>query len=160
MLLSKTTYEVTRMYCPIPQHCSKRLLSLWRIYSASVLLFILAIGLTAVFTADIAVLIPLSVSVMSVFVYQLLYLPALWENRTYTRSRGILRIEKGVIYKKVTIIPRSQLQFISMHRPLAERILGLSTLVFHTTAGNIRLTGLEYDDAVHLKENFSRRFES
>lgn len=147
------------MLCPIPQRSSKRLLLLWRIYAVMILLFILAIGLFAVFWSGVAVLIPLAVSVSSVVIYQLVYLPVLWSCRTYTRNRGVLWIERGYIFKKTTVLPRSQLRFISVRRRPIERILGLSTLVFHTTGGNIALPGLENEDALQLKENFSRRFE-
>lgn len=147
------------MLCPISQHTSKRLLLLWRIYAAAILVFVLAFGLFAAFFADIAILIPLAVSATSITLYQLVYLPVLWDCRTYTRNRGILSIEKGFIRKKTTVIPRSQLQYISVSRHPLERILGLSTLVFHTTGGRVRLSGLAFDDALQLKDNFSRRFE-
>ncbi len=147
------------MFSPIPQHPSRRLLYLWRIYLSVILAIVLALGLWAAFTSDMAVLIPLSVTVTSILVYQLVYLPVLWESRTYTRCRGILRIEKGVIIRRTIVIPRSQLQFISLRRHLHERIFNLTTLVFHTTGGKIYLSGLEAEDAENLKENFSRRFE-
>lgn len=147
------------MYCPIPQRCSKRLLTLWRLYSVFILLFVSALGILGAVFSDIFILIPLAVSVSSIMIYQLVYLPVLWRCRTYTRNRGILRIEKGFIFKKITVVPRSQLQFISVRRMPLERILGLSTLIFHTTGGNIYLPGLEQDTAAQLRDNFSRGFE-
>ncbi len=147
------------MYCPIEHRCSKRLLTLWRIYASFILLAVTASGLSAALLTDIAILIPLSISVSSIFIYLLVYLPVLWNSRTYTRNRGILRIEKGVIYKRTTVVPRSQLQFISVRRLPLERMLGLSTLVFHTTGGNVYLPGLENEDAAALRENFSRGFQ-
>ncbi len=147
------------MLCPIPQHCSKRLLTLWRLYCVFILLSVSAFGIFAAVFSDIFILIPLAVSVSSITVYQLVYLPILWRSRTYTRNRGILRIEKGYIFKKTTIVPRSQLQFISVRRLPLERLLGLSTLIFHTTGGNIHLPGLEQDTAALLRENFSRGVE-
>ncbi len=147
------------MFQPITQHCSKRLLVQWRIYTALTLLIITSFGIFAALFSNIAILIPLSISVSSILIYQLVYLPVLWSCRTYTRNRGLLRIEKGFVFKKTIVIPRSQLQFISVRRLPLERILGISTLIFHTTGGKVHLSGLENDDAVQLKENFSRRFE-
>ncbi len=147
------------MLCPISQHTSKRLLLLWQIYTVAILVALLAVGISAAFLTSVAVLIPLAVSAVSLTVYQLVYLPVLWDCRTYTRSRGILTLEKGCIFKRTTVIPRSQLRYISVSRHPLERMLGLSTLVFHTTGGSVRLSGLNVDDAIQLKENFSRRFE-
>lgn len=147
------------MFYPISQHTSKRLLLLWQIYTLAVLIILLALGLLSAYLTSAVLLIPLAVSATSLMVYQLVYLPVLWDCRTYTRSRGILTIEKGCIFKRTTVIPRSQLRYISVNRHPLERMLGLSTLIFHTTGGAVHLSGLSIDDALQLKENFSRRFE-
>ncbi len=148
------------MYCPLPQRCSKRLLTLWRLYAVFILMLVSAVGILGAVYSDVFILVPLAVSVSSITIYQLVYLPVLWSCRTYTRNRGILRIEKGFILKRTTVVPRSQLQFISIRRLPLERILGISTLIFHTTGGNVYLPGLENDTAAQLRENFSRGFEN
>lgn len=73
---------------------------------------------------------------------------------SYTRTGGRLRIERGMLVRKIIIIGRDEIKFSEISRSLLERKLGICTVTFVTGGGNVRLRGIEFADGQRLNYLF------
>lgn len=65
---------------------------------------------------------------------------------SYLRSGGCLRIEKGLLTKRILIINRGDIRGSEIRRGFVQRKIGLCTLTFFTGSGKVRLRGIELAD--------------
>ena len=73
----------------------------------------------------------------------------------YAMGADRLRVVRGVLFRKDTVVPFGRVQHIDVEQGPLERHFGLATLVLHT-AGNhnasVSLPGLSHEDAVAMRE--------
>jgi membrane protein YdbS with pleckstrin-like domain len=75
--------------------------------------------------------------------------------RGYLMGADRLRVARGVMFRKDTVVPFGRVQHIDVERGPLERYYGLATLVLHTAGthnASIRLPGLGEEDAVAMRE--------
>lgn len=72
-------------------------------------------------------------SLFSLLVF-FLYLWAIWtyNNYRYQLTEDVLKIERGVIWKKYSSVPYERIQNVDIHRGILDRLLGLSDLQIQT----------------------------
>lgn len=84
-----------------------------------------------------------------------LYAGARWRRTRYALGPLGLRIQRGVWWRSDTLVPRSRVQHIDLHRGPLDRRLGLAGLRVFTAGselGKIALNGLTYERAVALRD--------
>lgn len=145
------------MACAIPQKTSPRLKIQMRIYLWLIALVPLILApLSWYFFGLMTAFIPAAAA--AILIALALILPQMvYERMLYTRHREWMKIEKGILWKQIVLLPRRQVQFIKVKRNLIERMLGLCTLVFVTSGGRTVLPGLTPEDASRMRELFSKR---
>lgn len=78
-----------------------------------------------------------------------------YQARGYQMGEDRLRVVRGMIFRRDTVVPFGRVQHIDVHQGPIERGYGLATLVLHT-AGNhnasVSLPGLAHDDALTMRE--------
>lgn len=80
------------------------------------------------------------------------FLPGmLWERTLTTCRSGRLKLERGLIFRSITLVPREQIAGTRLRRGPLERLLGLHTVVVITTAGSVAVPGLEKEQAFRLR---------
>jgi membrane protein YdbS with pleckstrin-like domain len=80
--------------------------------------------------------------------------------RGYAMGADRLRVVKGVLFRKDTVVPFGRVQHIDVERGPIERYYGLATLVLHTAGthnASIHLPGLGEPDAVAMRETIRGR---
>ena len=145
------------MACAIPQRVSPRRKTQMRIYLWLAALPPMGLAVAAwFFLGPMAAIVPVAAAV--VLIIAGIILPRMYYERTlYTRHREWMKIERGILWKQIMLLPRRQIQFIRVRRGLVERMLGLCTLVFVTSGGRTVLHGLTPEDASRMRELFAKR---
>ena len=80
--------------------------------------------------------------------------------RGFAMQSDRLRVVKGILFRKDTVVPFSRVQHIDLERGPIERYYGLATLVLHTAGthnASVHLPGLGEDDAVAMRETIRER---
>ena len=75
--------------------------------------------------------------------------------RGYSMEADRLRVVRGLMWRKDTVVPFGRVQHIDVERSPIERHYGLSTLVVHTAGthnASVSLPGLGEDDALRMRE--------
>jgi uncharacterized protein len=75
--------------------------------------------------------------------------------RGYSVEADRLRVVRGLLWRKDTVVPFGRVQHIDVTRSPIERKYGLATLVVHTAGthnASVSLPGLGEDDALALRE--------
>ena len=75
--------------------------------------------------------------------------------RGYSIDADRLRVVRGLLWRKDTVVPFGRVQHIDVTRSPVERKYGLATLVVHTAGthnASVSLPGLGADDAVAMRE--------
>jgi len=99
--------------------------------------------------------------------FSFLYLWSTWayNNYKYLLKEDIIRIERGVIWKKYSSIPYERVQNVDIHRGILARILGLSDLQIQTagysgyTLSEGRIPGLDPKIAEQLREELIKKVQ-
>ena len=144
------------MACGVEQKCSERYTTLVRVYiiAAGVALTACAAMLVVVYGA-IAIILP-SVSAAAVL-WAAVSLPEMYTSRlVYIRHRDWLMVQRGLLWHRSILLPRRQIQYVRLRRGPVERLFGLSSLVFMTSGGRVRVCGLEPQDAERLRRLMER----
>lgn len=139
----------------IVQHCSDKLTTLRRIYALLPLLPTVVAGVLCALFYDYRPLILFALLISFELAAAFIAVPLWCERISYTRCKSRLRIVRGVIWRRISIISRSQVQYVTLRASPLERLLGLRTLIFHTPGGRVVLPGLEPDDAEKLREQWA-----
>ena len=75
--------------------------------------------------------------------------------RGYSTEGERLRVVRGLLWRKDTVVPFGRVQHIDVKRGPIERHYGLSTLVVHTAGthnASVLLPGLAQEDALRMRE--------
>jgi membrane protein YdbS with pleckstrin-like domain len=77
------------------------------------------------------------------------------------RSRDLL-VRRGVLIRRMTVVPYGRMQLVDVKAGLAERLFRLSTVALHTAAAttDARIPGLEADEAARLRDQLAALGES
>jgi membrane protein YdbS with pleckstrin-like domain len=78
-----------------------------------------------------------------------------YQARGYQLGGDRLRVVRGLLFRKDTVVPFGRVQHIDVHQGPIERGYGLATLVLHTAGthnSSVALPGLAHADAVAMRE--------
>jgi membrane protein YdbS with pleckstrin-like domain len=91
----------------------------------------------------------------------------LWAQRRvrawgYAEREEDLLVRRGVMVRRLSVVPYGRMQYIDVTAGPFERLLGLATVQMHTAAAatNARIPGLEADEAARLRDQLARLGES
>jgi membrane protein YdbS with pleckstrin-like domain len=95
-------------------------------------------------------------------------LPAQWwvQRRVrawaYQEREDDLLVRRGVMFRRLSVVPYGRMQFVDVTAGPVERIYGLATVKMHTAAmaSDARIPGLERQDAARLRDQLARLGES
>jgi len=75
----------------------------------------------------------------------------------YLERDDDLLIRRGVLIKKLSIVPYGRMQFVDVTAGLIERLFGVATVRLHTAAAatDARLPGLAVEEASRLREQLT-----
>ncbi len=146
------------MSCLVPQSCSRRLCRVVRIYSVGLMLPTTALMTMVYIRMGFMSALPLGMACL-VLLWAVVFLPQLYyDSISYTRHSHWLLVEKGIIMRTAALIPSGQIQYLAVSRTLVERISGVCTLSLVTSAGRVRLPGLEPAEAARLRMLMEGRY--
>lgn len=74
----------------------------------------------------------------------------------HERSRDLL-VRRGVLVKRLTVVPYGRMQLVDVSAGAAERVFGLATIKLHTAASatDARIPGLRPDEATRLRDQLA-----
>ena len=78
-----------------------------------------------------------------------------YQARGYQLGADRLRVVRGLLFRKDTVVPFGRVQHIDVHQGPLERGYGLATLVLHTAGthnASVTLPGLAHTDASAMRE--------
>ena len=80
----------------------------------------------------------------------------------FTERADDLLVRRGVMFRRLTVIPYGRMQFVDVTVGPFERMFGLATVKLHTAAAatDARIPGLEQADAAALRDRLSALGES
>lgn len=72
------------------------------------------------------------------------------------RSRDLL-VRRGVLFRRLTIVPYGRMQLVDVRAGAAERAFGLATITLHTAAAttDAKIPGLSPDEATRLRDRLA-----
>ena len=79
-----------------------------------------------------------------------------YQARGYQLGGDRLRVVRGLLFRKDTVVPFGRVQHIDVQQGPLERGYGLATLVLHTAGthnASVTLPGLAHEDAVAMRED-------
>ena len=79
-----------------------------------------------------------------------------YQARGYQLGADRLRVVRGLLFRKDTVVPFGRVQHIDVQQGPIERGYGLATLVLHTAGthnASVTLPGLSHADAVAMRED-------
>jgi len=78
-----------------------------------------------------------------------------YRSRGYAMGEDRLRVVRGMLFRKDTVVPFGRVQHLDVEQGPLERYFGLATLTMHTAGthnASVRLPGLLRADAVAMRE--------
>jgi uncharacterized protein len=68
-----------------------------------------------------------------------------------------LLVRRGVMFRRLSVVPYGRMQFVEVTAGLVERVFGLSTVKLHTAAAHsdARIPGLEPAEAARLRDRLA-----
>jgi hypothetical protein len=78
-----------------------------------------------------------------------------YQARGYQLGADRLRVVRGLLFRRDTVVPFGRVQHIDVHQGPIERGYGLATLVLHTAGthnASVSLPGLAHADALAMRE--------
>ena len=80
----------------------------------------------------------------------------------YLERDDDLLIRRGVLVKRLSVVPYGRMQFVDVTAGLVERVFGIATVRLHTAAAatDARLPGLSVAEAARLREQLTSRGEA
>jgi membrane protein YdbS with pleckstrin-like domain len=140
-----------------------RVVSLWRVSSLvgfGVLLLNLLVPVLIVGVSHPQFLLWLIVAWLALVAlsiwFSLWYPPRLYQSWGYRIDAKVLETRSGRLFQRARLLPLSRLQHVDIERGPLERMFGLASLILHTAgthSANIRLPGLEANEAVRLRDH-------
>jgi membrane protein YdbS with pleckstrin-like domain len=123
------------------------LIAVFAILSASVDLAVGAVGAVVVVIASLLVLLTMRRRVSA------------W---AYAERDDDLLVRRGVLFRRLSIIPYGRMQFVDVTAGPFERLFGLATVRMHTAAAasDARIPGLSAEEAARLRDQLTALGES
>jgi membrane protein YdbS with pleckstrin-like domain len=80
----------------------------------------------------------------------------------YAEREDDLLVRRGVMFKRLSVVPYGRMQFVDVTAGPIERAFGLMTVRMHTAAAasDARIPGLVPDDATRLRDQLARLGEA
>ena len=80
----------------------------------------------------------------------------------YQERNEDLIVARGVMVRRLSVVPYGRMQFVEVTAGPVERIFQLSTVKLHTAAAasDARIPGLEHDEAARLRDRLTELGES
>jgi uncharacterized protein len=102
-------------------------------------------------------------AVLAVAVILVAGLAAFWfaRNRvrawTYTEREDDLIVGRGVLVRRISVVPYGRMQFVDVTAGPVERVFRLATVKLHTAAAasDARIPGLEREEAARLRDRLA-----
>jgi uncharacterized protein len=102
-------------------------------------------------------------TVLAVAVVVVAALAVLWfvRNRvrawTYTEREDDLIVARGVLVRRLSVVPYGRMQFVDVTAGPVERVFRLATVKLHTAAAasDARIPGLEREEAARLRDRLA-----
>ncbi|MCX6500843.1 MAG: PH domain-containing protein [Microbacterium sp.] len=84
--------------------------------------------------------------------------PLSWWRNGYLRTAGALVLRRGVVWRKLAILPYARLQSIALHQGPLARAVGVAGVHAHTVSGPVyaSLAGVDRDGALALWDDVAR----
>nr|WP_091502259.1 PH domain-containing protein [Microbacterium sp. cf332] len=84
--------------------------------------------------------------------------PLSWRRNGLTIDGDLLLLRRGVVWRKLAVLPLARLQSLGVHQGPVDRALRVATLRAHTVAGPVltSVTGIDRDDAIASFERVAR----
>ena len=141
---------------------SPRLLAMRRVEAAIVTAVAVVVALVAGAQSSVVLAATLAVTAA------ILGIPAQWWVRRRVRAWAFqereddLLVRRGVMFRRLSVVPYGRMQFVDVTAGPIERIYGLATVKMHTAAmaSDARIPGLERSDAARLRDQLARLGES
>jgi hypothetical protein len=75
----------------------------------------------------------------------------------YLEREDDLLVRRGVLIRRLSVVPYGRMQLVEVTAGLMERLFGLSTVKLHTAAArsDARIPGLEPDEAARLRDRLA-----
>ena len=143
----------------IRQHCDRKLISLYRarIIAAGSAVTVLSGAASALYgRASALFFFPLASAALTAAASLLLPV-RFFSGLGYIRHSDWLLVERGLLSRKGTLIPRSRISFIALRSGPIERRLGICTLVLSAGGKTVRLPGLNLSEGARMKQLLERR---
>lgn len=92
-----------------------------------------------------------------VAVWSLWLIPRIWRAWRYAERQEDLLVTRGVMFRKLTVVPYGRMQFVDVNSGPLDRKFGLATVQLHTAspATDARIPGLPADEAARLRDRLS-----
>ena len=76
----------------------------------------------------------------------------------YAERAEDLVVRRGLLFRRVSVVPYGRMQFIDVTAGPVDRLFGLATVQLHTAAAatDARIPGLRLEDAVVLRDRLAR----
>ena len=79
----------------------------------------------------------------------------------YAEMGDELAVRRGIMFKKLTLVPYGRMQYIEVDSGPIARRYGIATVTLHTAAvSEAEIPGLPHEEAVRLRDRLSKRSES
>ncbi|WP_349827188.1 PH domain-containing protein [Brevibacterium litoralis] len=80
----------------------------------------------------------------------------------YAEREEDLLVRRGILFRKITVVPYGRLQYVEVESGPIERGFGLATVKLHTASANSDATvkGIPREDADRLRDSLAARGES
>ena len=108
-------------------------------------------------------LISIPVYIILVFIISEIYAQMSYNRYLYDLGKDVIKIERGIIWKKYTSIPYERIQNIDIHRGLIARMFGYSSIVIQTAgiSGSVGAEGyipaVDINDAEKIRKFIMKR---
>ncbi len=75
----------------------------------------------------------------------------------YTERDEDLVVARGVMFRRMSVVPYGRMQFVDVTAGPIERLFGLATVKLHTAAAatDARIPGLDHDEATRLRDRLA-----
>lgn len=80
-----------------------------------------------------------------------------WRSWGYQERDEDLLVRRGVMVRRLSVVPYGRMQFVEVTAGLVERLFGLSTVKLHTAAAgsDARIPGLDAAEAARLRDRLA-----
>jgi membrane protein YdbS with pleckstrin-like domain len=97
------------------------------------------------------------VAVLVLFAFVLVFVRNRYRAWGYLERDEDLLVRRGVMIRRLSVVPYGRMQFVEVTAGLAERVFGLATVKLHTAAAHsdARIPGLEPAEAARLRDRLA-----